>query len=520
MTNVSSILRSLITYALVLPLAAVLGYLLATPLDFSTLSTIGLVLLFLCIPLILRWHFHLLIMSWNTFAVLFFLPGRPRIWLVTAFVSLLISAVRRTFDQRMRFLPARTIISPLLFLAGVVFITAQMTGGMGMRIFGSAAIGGLRYLLIFGAIVGFMAMTAVRIPPPKAKLFVGLFLLSTMTNVFGSLAYVVPSFMYPMFLLFPAEAGGLGSASAGSIGGSDITRTYFLSQAGQYIFIYMLSRHGIREALDTRKPGRMFLFLATIVCSMYGGFRSVFILVGLTFMIIFYLEGLLRTKFLPIFILVGILGVAALIPMATRLPLSVQRSMSFLPIEVDPIARENAEATSQWRLDMWKSLLPEIPKYLIVGKGLAIDSNELDTQHYLERRGASFGGAAGSILAGDYHSGPLSIIIPFGIFGLIGFVWLLIAEGRGLYRNYLYGDPALRKVNTVLYAMFLARTFLYVFIFGGFYTDLAFFAGLMGFSISLNGGICKPVMADRPQMGLRKSRLAPVLAPAASRGGG
>jgi hypothetical protein len=253
---------------------------------------------------------------------------------------------------------------------------------------------------------------------------------------------------------------------------------------------------------------------------MYGGFRSVFILVGLTFMIIFYLEGLLRTKFLPIFILVGILGVAALIPMATRLPLSVQRSMSFLPIEVDPIARENAEATSQWRLDMWKSLLPEIPKYLIVGKGLAIDSNELDTQHYLERRGASFGGAAGSILAGDYHSGPLSIIIPFGIFGLIGFVWLLIAEGRGLYRNYLYGDPALRKVNTVLYAMFLARTFLYVFIFGGFYTDLAFFAGLMGFSISLNGGICKPVMADRPQMGLRKSRLAPVLAPAASRGGG
>jgi hypothetical protein len=27
--------------------------------------------------------------------------------------------------------------------------------------------------------------------------------------------------------------------------------------------------------------------------------------------------------------------------------------------------------------------------------------------------------------AGDYHNGPLSILIPFGLFGMIAFLWLL-----------------------------------------------------------------------------------------------
>ena len=49
----------------------------------------------------------------------------------------------------------------------------------------------------------------------------------------------------------------------------------------------------------------------------------------------------------------------------------------------------------------------------------------------------------GSILAGDYHSGTLSVIIPFGAAGAFGFLWLLWAGINLLYNNYRHGDEAL-----------------------------------------------------------------------------
>ena len=97
------------------------------------------------------------------------------------------------------------------------------------------------------------------------------------------------------------------------------------------------------------------------------------------------------------------------------------------------------------------------------------------------------------MVAGDYHSGPLSVMIPFGIFGAITFVWFLIAAGRALHLNFRYSEPELHKVNALLLSLFLARVVLFFFIFGGLYSDLAHFAGLVGFSVALNGGIRKPV---------------------------
>src|SRR5207248_1711091 len=97
------------------------------------------------------------------------------------------------------------------------------------------------------------------------------------------------------------------------------------------------------------------------------------------------------------------------------------------------------------------------------------------------------GNAYGAILSGDYHSGPLSVIIPFGIFGVIGFVWFLSAAIKVLYHNYKFGDPSLKRINACLLAVFLARMLVFVFVFGSFYGDLCIFTGLIGFSVSLNG---------------------------------
>ena len=99
-------------------------------------------------------------------------------------------------------------------------------------------------------------------------------------------------------------------------------------------------------------------------------------------------------------------------------------------------------------------------------------------------------------MAGDYHSGPFSVLIPFGVWGAIGWLWFLGASCRALYFNYRYGDESLRAANTLLLAYFGARTISFFVIFGDLSADLAQFVAVTGMSVCLNGGIRKPTKAS------------------------
>ena len=105
-------------------------------------------------------------------------------------------------------------------------------------------------------------------------------------------------------------------------------------------------------------------------------------------------------------------------------------------------------------------------------------------------------------LAGDYHNGPLSVIIPLGLFGVIGFLWFLGAGISVLYRNHKFGDPAFQRINTFLLAYFIAKTICFFAVFGSLYSDLVGFTGLLGLSVSVNGGLArKPVvLLSKPKM--------------------
>src|SRR5882762_202371 len=146
MSNVSSLFRSLFAYSICLPLAVVLGYLMANPYDLATVSVVGLVLFLLLVPLMLKWHHTWLIATWNTSAVLFFLPGRPQIWLVLAWFSLIIGLGQFILNRNLKFLAAPSIAKPLIFIALVVLVTARFTGGIGIQSMGSETYGGRKYI--------------------------------------------------------------------------------------------------------------------------------------------------------------------------------------------------------------------------------------------------------------------------------------------------------------------------------------------------------------------------------------
>ena len=494
MNNVPAILRSLITFALIVPFAVVVGYMVTQPLDYSTLAILGVLLLALFFPLLMRWHYPLMLLCWNMSAAAFFVKGSPGFSLVMIALSLGVSVSERILRPEKQFIRVPQITWPLICMIGVVLVTAKLTGGFGLRTFGSEVYGGSKYVFLIVAILGYFALTARRIPPQQVGLYVALFLLGGVTSFIGDLYPIMPSGLHFILWVFPPQRYE---------GGFEIgtTRLIGVSSAAGVLYYYLVARFGFRGIFMGGKPWRLVATVLFLMVSFLGGFRSALLGAMLFFLIQFFLEGLHRTKLLPILATIGVCLVVLLIPLASKLPFTFQRTLAFLPLPLDPAAKMSAETSSAWRIEMWKALLPQIPQHLLVGKGYAItmeDYQMMGLDSSFQTTDASQGGSA---LAGDYHNGPLSVILSFGIWGAIVFVWFLAAGIRVFYRNYRYGDPSLQMINTFLLATFVAHVVFFLFIFGGLSSDMSGFIGLLGLNVALNGGVCRPsrTVASKPQ---------------------
>ena len=500
MSNSFTILRARVIYGICLPLAIWLGFSLATPDDRGTLAMMGLILFVLLLPLLLLWHHPLLVCCWNMSAVVFFLPGKLELWMVMAYLSLIIALVQRALNPNLKFLKVKPVAVPLVFITVVVCVTAWMTGGFGMRAMGDATYGAKRYLMIISAIAGFFALTSRQIPAARARWYVAGYFLFGLTAVIPDLVTVVSPSLYFIFLVFPADFTSIYQVNANTF--NLISRWAGLAMASQTLIYYLLSVYGIRALLQRRHWWAGLLFVLAFGFLPLGGFRSGFILIVLIFGVVFYLEGLLRSRLLPVILIGMILTSAAVLPFLNKFPLAVQRTFSFLPVQVDPVALADAQASTEWRVRMWKTLFPQVPQYLMLGKGFGINGAELEFAQNMVARGGDNADIAS--MAGDYHSGPLSVIIPLGIWGVIGFLWFLAAAIRALYLNHRYGEPGLKRINTFLFAYFVARTFFFLAVYGSLYAEFFIFTGLLGLSISLNGGICRPTTKPKPVVGFKK----------------
>src|SRR2546429_8862823 len=110
--------RSQLIYALCLPLAVLIGYFLAEPLESGSIAIVVFVLSVLCLPLLMKWYHPLLVMSWNALICPVFLPGRPALWMVMSLLGLGIAVLNRSVNSNKRFIQVPSLTRPLVFLSG------------------------------------------------------------------------------------------------------------------------------------------------------------------------------------------------------------------------------------------------------------------------------------------------------------------------------------------------------------------------------------------------------------------
>jgi hypothetical protein len=480
--------RLLIAYLVAVPLALILGYLVATP-DNASLAVLGFVLFFLALPLVIEWNHALLIVCWNSAFILGFLPGQPSLWLVVAALTFGIAALNHLTGLQ-SFVRAPALAKPILFLLAVIVATGWFRGGLGSKILGGAAYGGRNYVYALGAVIGYFALTSKRISPGKSESAAKWFFLSGTTSVLSNVIYALGPAFYVLYYFVSAETAG--SQAASDWGQNTVERFSGLNPAAIGLLCFILARWGLRRMFEWHKPWRLFLLLAALTAGLFSGFRS-----GIAFLCVLLavqsmVEGLWKTAFLPRILLAGLLGLAPILIFANKLPFAVQRSLAafevLVPVNINPDVRAEAAASTEWRYEMWRVVWPEVPKYLLLGKGYSIDP----TEQYLIDTAARTGLISRyeeAMLAGDYHSGPLSVLIPFGGVGAIAFLWMLGAGIKALYSNLRYGETRLRLVNMALFSYFLTQCLFFFFVFGAFNSELYVFLGILGVSVSLNGGV-------------------------------
>jgi len=493
MSPADTLPRKLAAFGTLIPVAILIGYAVSQPLDYLSLTVLIGMAVLLTVPILIGAHHLFLVATWNASLTVFFLPGKPRLWMLATVISLGLALLGQLLDRKRQPIRVPSVTWTLIALAVVVAITMQLRGGIGMHSLGGSTYGGRRYVEVILAIAGYFALTSQRVPLEKVPLYITLFFLSSLTAAMSNLVYMAGPGLWWLFLLFPTDLALSQAASDLSLDPSlqaGPKRVAGIAFATMGPYMFMLARYGVKGVLDLRRPWRLVLFLVIMAVGASGGFRSVLILFGLIFLIQFYLEGLHRSPLLPALILAGILGFIGLFLFATRLPLPIQRTVSVLGVPVNPVAKYDADYSKEWRIKIWEILLPDLPSYLLIGKGYTLDPTDLYLTQQAVKRGLAQDYES-ALRAGDYHSGPLTLYIPLGGLGFLAFGAFLVAGLRLLLANYRYGHPSLRGINTFLLAFFLARIVFFFLAFGAFSSDVMLFTGTVGFSAALNGGVAR-----------------------------
>ena len=418
------IFQSIIAFAVGVFIAIWLGLNIATEQTETILKIIAAALFLICFALGRR--IWMLIPFAASLAIGLRIPGQPDALLLAQIAFIAFSVPQFL----MRKLPWRLEFTELEFwMLMLTLMVAQvyMRNPVGVSIFGGNTVGGKSYVLYAIALTSALILCGLRVPASDLKWIMRLSIIGGLMNLLISIMGVlVPAIGFYTGQTF-TRSDEVNYENREAIDTGAATRVGFLTQIGRNLSLWISCY--ISPLLALVKPLWLMLILVSVGASLMGGFRNGIMGVGLTFLVgIAYRSGGFGVL-LSIFMGMGGVALLAVINLLAPLPPNVQRALTFLPGTWEQRYKDDAEGSTEWRVEVWKEALftERWIQNKWLGDGLGFSTDELIAQMN-ERKGAragisGFDAHRESVLAnGDYHSGPVSSIRVIGYVGLIIFI--------------------------------------------------------------------------------------------------
>jgi len=437
-----------LTYIIVLALGLLIAVFLGTMIPNSSIEVIAGILatIFAILCYALKGKVWMLIpITTVLLGSLRVVPGSFTPWVIMVFAVIAFLALRailgvKELDFRM------SGFEWCLLLQFLILGQAYARNPTGFAIFGSASIGGRDYIIYAIAIMGSFVLGSVRATLPDIKkVVIFMAMLGFIDCIIVIASTVFPSAGWVVQLIYSHSVVGVDDASS-SVTGQTLAggRFYYLRDYGVLGLLFCAALWRPITCLNPLMLHRFGLVLFSLGMAMLSGFRAALVLGGSYL----FLGTLVRKKTMDVFI-AGALGIALLSVVAVsgvtdKLPISIQRTISFIPgIEVSGQASHSAEGSGNWRFEMWELALTT-DKYIknkLLGDGFGLSAVE----HRLamdEAMGLSaYGGYHGIeyyMAKGSYHGFHVEAIRFTGVVGLLIATVILAFYARKAWQLCIY----------------------------------------------------------------------------------
>jgi hypothetical protein len=315
---------------------------------------------------------------------------------------------------------------PILVIAAIVLYHSRKAG---FHALGSNMQGSLPgFLMLLGAI-GYICGVSISTPPASffARLPWYCTIVGILTNMPSLLSTYIPS-LAP-YLYYVTDAVNVEAYLETQGYDTGIERAGGFAGMGSYLEIYLLAHYPVHTWW---RPQRWWVPIVLIFCLgtiVSGGFRSAVAIFGFIFVLAAWAYYSWRSVlFLPIALLcVFGLSVCAQSGLVD-LPLSIQRSLSFLPGNWDAEAVESASASSDFRENVKQVYMrEEFYKSPLLGNGFTFDAAEQEMLTKMSFQGDTedhYYATKAFIVAKNYHVGWISLYDMVGLIGGAAFVAL------------------------------------------------------------------------------------------------
>jgi hypothetical protein len=319
----------------------------------------------------------------------------------------------------------------MLLLAACI-IQVYLRNPVGLNMFGAGSVGARPYFMAAMAWASGLLLGSLVVPPSEIRWAMRLTILGGFAGVFLT--------TLRMRVLGGGEApSGIASSTSAAVSGRISSFGFLGGHLSRVVASFVSPIRGCFHPLWAP------LILISLAAAAASGYRNAVASVGITYLIGIAYRGGIASLFVAF--VSGAVGLAmlALVNLASPLPPNIQRALSPFPGTWEKRHVEVAEASTQWRVEMWKEAL--FTDYWIhnklLGDGLGFTRRELEMLETFQENRTGFASMNSGLstqqetmmLTGGYHSGPVQTVRTVGYVGLVILLLAMIRTAIHAHRQ-------------------------------------------------------------------------------------